>query len=68
MKIKALIVTVMCWLLVGCGNWVTEASMLNAIKLCETNGGLKHISIFTLDKAVCNNGAVYQRNAWFISD
>lgn len=67
MKVSCVLLTTMLFL-TGCGNWVTEASRNKAKELCKDNGGIKHLSIFVYDKAVCKNGAVYQRPYWFVKE
>ena len=67
---KILIVSCMCLLfsvlVTGCGNWVDTGDIEKALKLCEGNGGLRHLSIFASDTAVCNNGAEFERNEWMV--
>ena len=51
----------------GCGNFVSAKSIENAVALCKDNGGINHLSIFRDDNVVCNNGAIFLRDDWFVS-
>lgn len=51
-------------MLTGCGGYVSNASMYNADKLCGSNGGVKHLSIWAAYTLVCNNGAEFDGEDW----
>ena len=63
---KIFIVSCLCLLVSGCGAWVDQKSIDNAMALCKPNGGLRHLSIFAAEIATCNNGAEFHRAEWKI--
>jgi len=65
---KTLIVGCFCLLVASCGNWVNEASIEKAITLCSKNGGLKHLSIYFAEVAICNNGAEFHTTEWVVGN
>ena len=43
--------------LVGCGGSISSAGVEKAQELCDPNGGLSGLSVSTLHRAYCKNGA-----------
>lgn len=68
LALTASMLSVLLAVLTGCGNWITEANIKKAEELCKENGGIKHLSIFIVDKAVCKNDAIFHGQAWIVSD